>query len=101
MTPVKKDASVRVCSDFKVTINPQLEVDEYPLPRIDDIYASLGGGTLFSLIDLHHAYLQMKVEEQSRPFLTMNATRGLYQHQPSGSGLWTRSCKVFQGFSAT
>ena len=57
VTPVKKDVSVRVCGDFKVTINSQLEVDEYPLPRIADIYASLGGGTLFSVLDLRHAYL--------------------------------------------
>ena len=67
VTPVKKDGSVRVCGDFKVTINSQLEVDEYPLPCIDDIYASLGGGTLFSVIDLRQAYLQMEVEEHSRP----------------------------------
>ena len=77
VTYVKKDGSVRVCGDFKVTINPQLEVDEYTLPQIDDIYASLGGGTLFGVIDLHHAYLQMEVEEQFRPFLTINTTRGL------------------------
>ncbi|XP_022800043.1 uncharacterized protein K02A2.6-like [Stylophora pistillata] len=56
VTPVKKDGGVRVCGDFKVTINSQLVVDEYPLPRIDDIYASLGGGTLFSVIDLRQAY---------------------------------------------
>jgi len=80
VTPVKKDASVRVCGDFKVTINSQLELDEYPLPCIDDIFASLGGGTLFSVIDLHHAYLQMEVEEHSKPFLSINTERGLYQY---------------------
>lgn len=78
VTPVKKDGSVRVCGDFKVTINSQLEVDEYPLPRIEDIYASLGGGTLFSVIDLRHADLQMEVEEHSRLFLTINTTRWLF-----------------------
>ena len=31
--------------------------------------------------DLRHAYLQMEVEEHSRPFLTINTTRGLYQYQ--------------------
>ena len=104
VTPVKKDGSVRVCGDFKVTINPQLDVDEYPLPRIDDIYASLGGGTLFSVIDLRHAYLQMEVEEQSRPFLTINTTRGLYQYQrlpygvASAPAIWQRAMdQVLQG----
>ena len=60
-TPVKKDGSVRVCGDFRVTVNPQLELDEYPLPRIDDIYESLGGSNLLSVLDLRHAYLQMYV----------------------------------------
>ena len=104
VTPVKKDGSVRVCGDFKVTINSELEVDEYPLPNIDDIYASLGGGTLFSIIDLHHTYLQMEVEEHSRPFLTINTTRGLYQYQrlPYGvalvSAIWQRAMdQILQG----
>jgi len=97
VTPAKKDGSVRVCGDFKVTNNSQLEVDEYPLPHIDDIYTSLGGGTLFSVIDLRHAYLQMKVEEHSRPFLTITTARGLYQYQrlpygvASASAIWQRA----------
>ena len=36
---------------------------------------------MFSVTDLRHAYLQMEVEEQSRPFLTINTTHGLYQYQ--------------------
>ena len=95
VTPVKKDGSARVCGDFKVTINPQLKVDEYPLPRIDNIYASLGGGTLFSVLDLRNAYVT--VEEHSRPFLTINTTRGLYQYQrlpygvASAPAIWQRA----------
>ena len=104
VTPVKKDGSVRVCGDFKVTINSQLEVDEYPLPCIADIYASLGGGTLFSVLDLRHAYLQMEVEEHSRPFLTINTIRGLYQYQrlpygvASAPAIWQRAMdQILQG----
>ena len=69
VTPVKKDDSVRVCGEFKVTINSHLEVDEYSLLHVYDIYASLGGETFFSAIDLRRAYLQMEVEEVDRPLL--------------------------------
>ena len=104
VTPVKKDGSVRVCGDFKVTINSQLEVDEYPLPSIADISASVSGGTLFSVLDLRHAYLQMEVKEHSRPFLTINTIRGLYQYQrlpygvASAPAIWQRVMdQILQG----
>ena len=101
---MKKDGSVRVCGDFKVTINQQLEVDEYPLPRIDDIYASLSGGKQFSVLDLRQAYLQMEVDERSKAYLTVNTHRGLFQYQrlpygvASAPAIWQRAMdQVLQG----
>ena len=100
-TPVvpvpKKDGSVRLCGDFKVTINPVLEIDQYPLPRIEDIFAALSGGQQFSKIDLKHAYLQVEVDEESRPLLTINTERGLYRYNrlvygvASAPAVWLRS----------
>ena len=81
VTPMRKDGIVKVCGDFMVTIKPQLEIDEFPLPRVDDTYASLGRDKLFSVLDLRHAYQQLEVEERSRPSLTINTTHGLYQYQ--------------------
>ena len=53
----KPDGRLRLCGDYKVTINPMLDVDQYPLPRPDDIFASLAGGQQFSTLDLAHASL--------------------------------------------
>ena len=46
----KKDGNVRVCGDYKVTINPDLEVDQYPLPKPENMFATLAGGTKFSTL---------------------------------------------------
>ena len=104
VTPIKKDGEVRICGDFKVTINSQLDVDEYPLPRIEEIYANLSGGKQFSVIDLRQVYLQMEVEEQSMTHLTVNTHRGLYQYQrlpygvASAPAVWQRAIdQVLQG----
>ena len=38
---VKKDGSIHICGDFKVTINRATKVDSYPLPKVEDLLASL------------------------------------------------------------
>lgn len=77
---MKKDDSVRVCGDFKVTLNPVLEVEQYPLPHIDDLFTGLAGGKKFSKIDLNQAYLQMHVDEKSKELLTIVTHKGLYRY---------------------
>ena len=80
----KKDGKLRLCGDYKVTINPVLEVDQYPLPRPDDLFATLSGGKIFSKIDLSQAYQQMPLDMKSRNLVTINTHRGLfrYNHLP-------------------
>ena len=47
IVPVPKpNGSVRICCDFKVTVNPLVEIDKYPLLRIDDIFATLSQGQM-------------------------------------------------------
>ena len=77
---MKKEGSVRICGDFKLTVNPVAKEDSYPLPRIEDLFATLAGGKAFTKLDLAQAYLQVPLEENSKRFVTINTPRGLYRY---------------------
>ena len=55
----KSDSSIRICGDYKVTVNPVLQVDQYPVPKPEDLFSTLAGGKTFSKLDLSHAYQQV------------------------------------------
>ena len=69
-----------------MTINQVLEVDQYPLPNPEEIFAALAIGTLFSKLDSSQAYSQVQLNESSTLFVTINTRQGLYQptHLPFG-----------------
>ncbi|XP_041822728.1 uncharacterized protein K02A2.6-like [Chelmon rostratus] len=75
----KTNGEVRICGDYKVTVNPWLEVDKYPLPKTQDLFAKLAGGKYFTKLDLTQAYQQVEVDEDSKKYLTINTPKGLYQ----------------------
>ena len=69
-----------ICGDYKTTVNPALDVDQYPLPRPDNLFATLAGGRYFSTMDLSHAYNQLPLDNHARQFLMINTHHGLYQY---------------------
>ncbi|XP_029106250.1 uncharacterized protein K02A2.6-like [Scleropages formosus] len=83
----KKGNSVRICGDYKVTINPWLEVEQYPLPRTQDLFAKLSGGQRFTKLDLSQAYQQVPLEESSKRYLTINTPKGLYTYNRLSYGV--------------
>ena len=83
----KKDGSVRICGDFKVTLNPVLDVDQYPLPKTEDVFANLAGGEKFTKLDLRQAYLQLHLSDESKPLLTINTHKGLYRYNRMTYGI--------------
>ena len=75
----KANGTVRICGDYKVNLNPVMKIEQYPLPKVADIFASLSGGQKVSKIDLTQAYLQMEVDEASKSLLTINTHKGLFR----------------------
>ncbi|XP_062699969.1 uncharacterized protein K02A2.6-like, partial [Aedes albopictus] len=80
VVPVRKaGGKVRLCGDYKVTVNPHLLVDDHPLPTVEELFATVAGGEKFSKIDLSQAYLQLEVREEDRGLLTLSTHKGLYR----------------------
>jgi hypothetical protein len=71
-----KDGTLRLCIDFrqfnKVTVN-----NEYPLPRIDDLFDQLKDANIFSKIDLRSGYHQVRIKEED---INKTAFRTRYGH---------------------
>ena len=81
VTVLKKDRSgVRICGDFRQTVNPVSRLDRYPIPRVEDLLATLAKGESFSKIDLSHAYQQLPLDEESRQYVVINTHKGLFRY---------------------
>ena len=91
----KHDGCLQLCGDYKVTINPSLDVDHYPLPKPDDIFATLAGGQLYTTLDVVHAYNQLILDDESRQYVTINTIKGLYQYTRLPFGIVSATA-VFQ-----
>ncbi|KMQ86677.1 reverse transcriptase family protein [Lasius niger] len=76
---LKKDGHVRLCGDYRATVNKAIKTDTYPLPTVTELLAQLAGGKRFTKLDLSEAYLQLPVDEATSRILTINTTRGLFR----------------------
>ena len=83
IVPVLKSdqSSVRICGDYKMTVNQVAKPDCYPIPRIEDLFASLSRGETFKKLDMSNAYQQLVLDEESRKLTTINTHKGLYQYR--------------------
>lgn len=74
---LKPGRTVKIWGDFKLTINPYLDVLEYPIMSTPEkLFTKL----LFTKLDLSHAYQQVVLDEKSQPYVTINTHLGLYRY---------------------
>ena len=64
--PGQAKPSIRVCGDYSVTVNSQLEDHRQPIPLPEDLMRKLGCGYCFSKIDLANAYNQICLSPDSQ-----------------------------------
>ncbi|XP_030754775.1 uncharacterized protein K02A2.6-like [Sitophilus oryzae] len=93
---IKSGGGIRICGDFKITLNPVLHVDQYPLPRIDELFSKLRGGLEFTQIDLSNAYQQVKLNPESKLLTTINTHKGLFVYNRLPFGI-ANAPAIFQG----
>ena len=77
---------LRICGDYSVSINDQLEDHRHPMPLPEDLMQKLGGGYGYTKIDLADAYNQIKLTPESQRRLALSTHRGvlLQQRLPFG-----------------
>nr|GFB35458.1 retrotransposon protein, putative, Ty3-gypsy subclass [Tanacetum cinerariifolium] len=71
--PLQFDDKIRSANLFPLDIN------RYPLPRIDDLFDQLQGAKFFFKIDLKSGYHQLRVKEQEIPKTAFRTRYGHYE----------------------
>jgi len=69
--------SIRICEDFKSMVSSVSKVDRNPIPKIDDLVATLSGGQKFTKLDMSQAYMQIMLSEDSKQYV-INTHKGLF-----------------------
>jgi hypothetical protein len=82
----KRDSTIRLCVDYR-KLNEVTIKNKYPLPKIEDLFDQLNGAKVFSKIDLHTGYHQLKVRESDIPKTAFTTRYGLFKYTVMSFGL--------------
>jgi len=89
----KPDGGLRICADYKVSVNPKICSDSFPMPQIESAFSALAGMTHFAKVDLTNAYNQIELDEPSREITTINTPIGLLRWTRLPFGIKTASAQ--------
>ena len=91
----KSDNTVRICGDYKATINQSVEDEPYVFPTTQELYTALVGWKVFGKLDLSQAYSQLNVDKESQEYLTISTYKGPYSYLKLPYGVKSTP-KIFQ-----
>ena len=88
IVPVQRsEDKIRLCGDYKLTVNRAARLDTYPIPSLDDLFSGLAGGKVFSKLDMSQAYAQLCLDEESKCYTVVNTHRGLFKYNRLSFGI--------------
>jgi hypothetical protein len=82
----KKDKELRLCVDYH-PLNAVTIKSKYVLPCIDILFDRLAGAQVFSKIDLHSSYHQIKIRTEDIPKTAFTTRYGLFEYLVISFGL--------------
>jgi hypothetical protein len=82
----KKDKEVCLCVDYRL-LNAVTIKNRYPLSCIDILFDQLAGAQVFSMIDLHSDYHQIKILAEDIPKTAFTTRYGLFEYLVVSFGL--------------
>jgi hypothetical protein len=82
----KKDKELRLCVDYR-PLNVVTIKNMYPLPHIDILFHQLAGAQVFSKINLHSGYHQIKIRAEDIPKTAFTTRYGLFEYLVMSFGL--------------
>ncbi len=57
-----------------------IKLMRYPIPKIEDLFATLAKGKLFTKLDLAQAYQQLKLNAKAKELVVINTHKGLFRY---------------------
>jgi hypothetical protein len=82
----KKDNELRLYVDYR-PLNAVIIKNMYPLPHIDILFDQLAGAQVFSKIELHSGYHQIKIRAEDIPKTGFTMRYGFYEYLLMSFGL--------------
>ena len=74
----KNNGSLRLCIDYR-ELNKVIICNQYPLPRINDLFNQLQGARVFSKIDLRSGCHHLKIQSEDVPKTAFRTRYGHYE----------------------
>jgi len=92
-------AKIRLCIDFKATINDYTALQKYPIPEIKDLWNRLRGKACYIQVDMLSGFLQIPLKPEHQPATAFITRTGHYMFTRMPFGL-KNAATYFQNIMA-